>query len=281
MSIIISHVSYSYSEDKDARPALKDISITVDPGEVVSIIGHTGSGKTTLACLMNGLLIAGSGEITVDGNLAKDDPDTLRSIRKDVGHVFQYPEQQFFAETVRDELEFAPRNWGLDSDEVKDVVDKITRDYAISEEILSKNPFELSGGQMRRVAIASVLTALPKYIVLDEPSAGLDSDGLKDLEDMQKDMSSRGVGVVLITHDISTAFKVSDKIMILEDGRSLFVGDVRGAADHLSSHDVRGISLPPLARICQRLRGSGIEIDLLGGIGEIVEAVRRAKSKRD
>ena len=172
--MIIEHLSYAYNSGTPSEAlALKDVSVSVSRGEWVSIVGHTGSGKSTLAQHMNALLIPQSGLVEIDGVQVTPKAKGLRDLRRKVGLVFQYPEQQFFAETARDEIAFAPANWGASGEELEQCVDYAVSSVGLEPDLLGANPFSLSGGQQRRVAMASVIAMKPDYLVLDEPTAVL------------------------------------------------------------------------------------------------------------
>ncbi len=204
MSINLENVCYTYMPGTPyQREALKDINLTIEPGEFIGIIGHTGSGKSTLVQHLNGLLQPTSGKVTLDGNdLHGKKKDALKSVRQRVGMVFQYPEHQLFEETVFDDVAFGPRNLGVDSAEVTARVERALQCVGLSAaDYAQRSPFRLSGGQMRRVAIAGVIALQPQYLVLDEPSAGLDPRGRDEIyEQIMQLYDSSGMAVVLVTH---------------------------------------------------------------------------------
>lgn len=222
MRIELRDVEYRYQVDTPfERLAIHDINIDISPGSYVAIIGHTGSGKSTLLQHLNGLLRPTKGEIHIGDKLitAKKKEKNLKSIRKRVGIVFQFPEHQLFDETVEKDISFGPMNFGVSEDEAKKLAKKAIGLVGLSDEILQKSPFELSGGQMRRVAIAGVLAMEPDVIVLDEPTAGLDPRGRKEIMDMFADLhKERGLSTILVTHSMEDAAKYADEIIIMHKG---------------------------------------------------------------
>lgn len=267
MSIIIKELSHIYHENTALQTAaLEGISLCIERGEWTSIIGHTGSGKSTLAQHLNAILRPTSGSVTVDGVTIlpekKRDKTDFREIRRKVGLIFQYPEQQLFEETVKAEIAFAPRNWGVPEDQITELVKRSLRDVDLDDSFLDRNPFELSGGEKRRVAIASVLSCSPEYLVLDEPTAGLDGRARAALLKLLDRIHKNGTGIVLITHDLEIAFTRSDKILMLQHGRCAGVGTPGEIAQSLYKNPVPGLILPDVMRIALKLRENGIRVPL-------------------
>lgn len=258
MSIEVKHLFHVYDEKMPTEwPALEDVSFSAGRGEIVSIVGHTGSGKSTLAQHLNGLIIPQRGEVAVDGMRVAAKTPELREIRRLVGLVFQYPEQQIFAESVEEEIAFAPMNWGVAGDELKERVLLAVRSIGLDEGLLPQNPFELSGGQKRRVAIASVLAADPKYLVLDEPTAGLDADGAAELIALLEGFRRRDGAVIHITHDLELALNISDKIIILAEGRIVARGTPAEIAETLCRARIKGLVMPDVLLLSSELRDAG------------------------
>ncbi|MDR1965279.1 MAG: ATP-binding cassette domain-containing protein [Synergistaceae bacterium] len=279
MSIKLDGVSYAYNVGTPAENvALDGVSLVVERGEWLSIVGHTGSGKSTLAQHLNLLLSPQSGTVSVDGELVQIGTKAARGLRRKVGLVFQYPESQFFAETVRDEIEFAPSNWGVKGDDLKSCVDEAVSASGLDPALLAANPFALSGGQRRRAAIASVLAMRPEYLVLDEPTAGLDAAGIRDLTGMLSDLRERGMAVVQVTHDLGVALERSDRVLALERGRAVAEGTPEEIASYLAENPVKGLLLPPCASFAHRLRSRGINVPLTSGAAAIAEAVEKARA---
>lgn len=259
MSIEVKNLYHIYDENMPTEwPALSDISFCAVSGEIISIVGHTGSGKSTLAQHLNGLIIPQRGEVIVDGMTVAAKSQQLRQIRRLVGLVFQYPELQIFAESVEDEISFAPLNWGVSCDELKRRVFDAVSSIGLDEALLPQNPFGLSGGQKRRVAIASVLAADPKYLVLDEPMAGLDANGSAELVSLMKGFRSQGRGVLHITHDLELALGISDKIIILSGGKIFANGTPSEIADKLCHSHVEGLVIPDILRLSFELWQFGL-----------------------
>ncbi|HRX25848.1 MAG TPA: ATP-binding cassette domain-containing protein, partial [Aminivibrio sp.] len=212
MSIIVSGLGHTYHPGTPLEThALRDISFEFPAGTWFSVVGHTGSGKSTLAQHLNGILLPMEGEIFIDGLEVKEKSPSLRDIRRKVGLVFQYPEQQLFAETVSDELAFAPRNWGVPEQDIPGRVAAAAAQVGLDEGCLGRSPFHLSGGEKRKAAIASVLSSLPDYLVLDEPTAGLDSFSRKELTRLLSGLRKEGMGILLVTHDLDIALQMSDR----------------------------------------------------------------------
>ncbi|WP_040985027.1 energy-coupling factor ABC transporter ATP-binding protein [Oceanobacillus jeddahense] len=228
MDIQFKNVSYIYQENSPfAHKALKDISFTVDSGSFVTVIGHTGSGKSTLIQHLNGLSLPSRGEITIgDFQLTSEGkPKDIRNLRKKVGVVFQYPEHQLFEETVAKDIAFGPKNFDVEQEEINHRIERILPAVGLPEEILERSPFDLSGGQKRRVAIAGVLAMAPEVLVLDEPTAGLDPRGQREIMDMFYQLhQERNLTTVLVTHSMEDALAYADKVIILNGGQKYMEG---------------------------------------------------------
>lgn len=274
MSIVVDRLSYTYAQGTPAQAtALREISLEVHRGEWVSIVGHTGSGKSTLAQHLNLLLLPQSGSIEVDGVSVVARSKELRALRRKVGLVFQYPEQQFFAETVREEIAFAPSNWGFKGSELEDCVARAVDAVGVPASILDANPFALSGGQRRRVALASVIAMNPDYLVLDEPTAGLDASGIRELTQLMNKIRAEGMAVVQVTHDLQSALIHSDRMLVLEEGRSVSSGTPEEVARYLLENPVKGLLLPPLVRFAAGLREKGIALSLTSDLTAILDTL--------
>ena len=278
MSIEVENITYIYNQGTPAEhTALRGVSLSVERGRWMSIVGHTGSGKSTLAQHLNLLLTSQLGSVSIDGTKSEPGARNARELRRKVGLVFQYPESQFFAETVRDEIEFAPLNWGMRGDALASCVDEAVEYSGLDPALLGTNPFSLSGGQRRRVAIASVLSMRPDYLVLDEPTAGLDADGIRGLTRMLNDIKSLGMAVVQVTHDLESALANSDEILVLERGSVAAAGNPEEVAEYLAAHNVKGLILPPMARFAIGLRQRGIDAPLTSGLREVMNAIENAR----
>ncbi len=274
MSLILRNVSHIYHRGTPLETtALKEVSLTVDDAQWVAVVGHTGSGKSTLAQHLNALLLADEGEVSVDGLKAvKGGPD-LREIRRRVGLVFQYPEQQLFAETVEEEMTFGPRNWGLDEKEIPDAVDAALALVGLDGLSRRRSPFSLSGGQKRLLAIASVLAVRPSYLVLDEPAAGLDSRGRRNLMALVEGLRREGIAVVQVTHDLELALAHCDKICVLERGKALFWGSPAVVVEQLLDRPVQGLVLPEVLAFARSLREYGYNVPLSWNPEEVARAL--------
>ena len=224
----LKNVSVVYGEGTPFRKdALKNISTSFPKGEITGIIGHTGSGKSTLATLLNGLIKATSGEILLFGESIWAKPKEMKSIRSRVGLVFQYPEYQLFDETVESDIAFGPKNIGLDEAEIKSRVALAAEFCGLSEKELKRSPFELSGGQKRRAAIAGVLAMRPEVIVLDEPAAGLDPKGREEILSGLVEYKNRyGATLIIISHSMEDIAKYADRILVMKDGEIYMQGGV-------------------------------------------------------
>lgn len=281
MSLIANDLTCVYGiGTPNETKALVNINLSVDKGEYVCLVGHTGSGKSTLACHLNMLMLPTEGHIEIDGVIVAEKNTNIRSLRKKVGLVFQYPEQQFFSETVFDEIAFAPRAWGESEQEVEDAVIYAAEAVGLKKDLLTANPFALSGGEQRRVALASVLSVRPEYLILDEPMAGLDIDGILHLKDLLARLKSDGTGILHITHDLESALELSDKIVILEDGKEIFTGKAEAAAEFILDGDVQGLVIPPIVEFCCALRKKGLEIPLVSDVENIIDVIEKEKKRR-
>ena len=244
------------------RSAVEGMSLHVGTGEFLGIIGHTGSGKSTLIQHLNGLLQPTSGHILLEGKDIWAEPKKIRDVRFKVGLVFQYPEYQLFEETVYKNIAFGPKNMGLDSGEI----DRRVRDAAafvgLDAELLDKSPFELSGGQKRRVAIAGVIAMEPKVLVLDEPTAGLDPQGRDAiLAQIQAYHRAKGAAVVLVSHSMEEIARNVERIAVLSDGRVLMQGTPEQVFARAHELEQVGLDVPQVTKVAAALRARGLDID--------------------
>ena len=264
--------------------ALEGVSLSIEKGSWTSFIGHTGSGKSTLAQHLNAILRPTRGSVSIDGvEVPPDGVRTkvdLRAVRRRVGLVFQYPEQQLFEETVRDELAYAPRNWGMREDEIRARSLEALGAVGLDESYMERNPFSLSGGEKRRVAIASVLTTKPEYLVLDEPTAGIDGRGRALLLSLLDRIHRNGTTVVLITHDLEIAFSRSDKILVLERGRSVGFGTADEVARMLHASPVPGLVVPDVMSAALVMRDKGLRVPLTCDPEKLAAALLRERRRR-
>lgn len=259
----IEHLTHTYSAGTPfQRSAVDDMNLSMMDGEFLGIIGHTGSGKSTLIQHLNGLLKPTSGRILLQGRDIWADPKKIRDVRFQVGLVFQYPEYQLFEETVYKDIAFGPKNMGLDEADI----DRRVRDAAafvgLTEAMLDKSPFELSGGQKRRVAIAGVIAMEPEVLVLDEPSAGLDPQGREELlANIREFHRARGTTVVLVSHSMEEIAKNVDRIVVLSDSHVLMSGTPREVFARGDELMTAGLDVPQVTRVAMALRDKGIAIN--------------------
>lgn len=263
MSIEVRNLSHIYSQGMpDEQVALDNINFDIYDGEVVAIIGHTGSGKSTLLQHLNGLIKASTGSIVIDGQDITDPKTVMRDVRRKVGLVFQYPEYQLFDETVAKDVAFGPRNLGLDEEtidrRVKEALELVGLNY---DEVSDKSPFELSGGQKRRVAIAGVIAMKPKVLILDEPTAGLDPGAHKDILEMIKNIHEKENNIIIfVSHNMADVAELANKVMVMERGKLVMTGspgEVFGKWQRLSEI---GLSVPPVTKLMLTLKEAGLDI---------------------
>lgn len=264
MPIILNNVSYVYGEHTPFRKeALKGINLTINEGDFVGIIGHTGSGKSTLVQHLNGLLHPTTGQVTIDGVDAALKTEEAKLMRHKVGMVFQYPEHQLFEETIAQDIAFGPKNLGLSADEVdarvREAMDFVGLDY---ETYANRSPFQLSGGQMRRVAIAGVVALNPSYLVLDEPSAGLDPFGREEIFQKIIDLhAKKGITVVLVSHNMEDISRMANRLIVIDNGKIQLDGkpiDIfMNKRQELQS---AGVDVPPVSKLVEYLRDRGLPV---------------------
>ena len=259
----IEHLTHTYSAGTPfQRSAVDDMNLSMMDGEFLGIIGHTGSGKSTLIQHLNGLLKPTSGRILLQGKDIWADPKKIRDVRFQVGLVFQYPEYQLFEETVYKDIAFGPKNMGLDEADI----DRRVRDAAafvgLTEAMLDKSPFELSGGQKRRVAIAGVIAMEPKVLVLDEPTAGLDPRGRDDiLARIQDYHRAKNASVVLVSHSMEEIARNVDRIVVLSDSHVFMEGTPRQVFARADELEQVGLDIPQVTKVALALRRRGLPVD--------------------
>ena len=284
MSIVIEHLNYVYMQGGPYETrALDDVSLTIHDGEFIGLIGHTGSGKSTLVQHLNGLILPTSGKITVDGmDLAEKGTDR-RVIRRRVGLVFQYPENQLFEETVAKDIAFGPKNLGLDEAEIDRRVRTAMRRVALDyDKLAQRSVFELSGGQMRRVAIAGVLAMEPEVLVLDEPTAGLDPAGRENLMANIRDYHrNKGKTIILVSHSMDEIAQNVDRILVLKNAHVLMQGtpaEVFARGQELLS---AGLDVPQITLLAHELQKAGLAIpDGILTREELIDALQKVADKR-
>lgn len=262
MPIRIEQLSHTYMPGSQlAYPALGDVSLTIQDGEFLGIIGHTGSGKSTLIQHLNGLLLPTAGSVLVDG-LDTREKKLRKQIRSLVGMVFQYPEYQLFEETVARDVAFGPKNMGLTEEEIAPRVQEALRLVGLNpEEFSEKSPFELSGGEKRRAALAGILAMRPKYLVLDEPMAGLDPRGRHEILTLIESLRSEyGTGIVMVSHSMDDVAMYADRIAVLDKGSLFMVGTPEDVFSHSAELLDMGLNLPQATQLVRALRERGIEV---------------------
>ena len=272
-------VSYVYSPDTPfEKEALSEVSIEFKEKRTTGIIGHTGSGKSTVAQLLNGLLRPTSGKVLLDGKDIFENPHEIGKVRFRVGLVFQYPEYQLFEETVFRDIAFGPSNMGLDEDEIKRRVLSASRFVGLDEELLDKSPFELSGGQKRRVAIAGIMAMEPEVIVLDEPAAGLDPRGRDEIfGGIRKWQEERGATVILISHSMEDMAMYADDIVVMKEGRVLISGTVDEVFCHAELIESSGLLIPQITSMTNKLSSKGlIDADGIYTVDRAFDAIMKA-----
>ena len=259
----IQNLSHVYSPGTPfEHTALRDVNLTVGRGEFVGLIGHTGSGKSTLIQHLNGLLKPTDGKILFGGEDIWKDPKFTRSIRFKVGLVFQYPEYQLFEETVRKDIAFGPKNMGLDEAEIEARVRRASGFVGISEEALDKSPFDLSGGQKRRVAIAGVIAMEPDVLILDEPTAGLDPAGRESiLENIRDYQASQGASVIMVSHSMEEIASNVDRLIVMNQGTLAMTGTPREVFAHSEELEAMDLTVPRMTKLFAELRRRGLDVD--------------------
>ena len=280
MSIQVRDITHIYSEGLPYETvALKDVSFDVDDGQFVGIIGHTGSGKSTLLQHLNGLLKPKNGTIVVSGTDITADNAVLRDIRRKVGLVFQYPEYQLFEETVLKDVSFGPKNLELEEDEIEERAVEAIRLVGLDpDEFGERSPFELSGGQKRRVAIAGVLAMKPEVLILDEPTAGLDPKAHRDILEMIKDVHQKEKNItILVSHNMNDIAALSDKILVMENGGLAMEGSPAEIFAESRELKEMGLGVPEITDILVRLKNRGF--DIRQDIFSVDEAIKTIAEK--
>lgn len=257
------NLTYTYGAGTPfEKTAVENVNLSVEKGAFVGVIGHTGSGKSTLIQMLNGLIRPTSGQVLLNGEDIWAKPKEIRRVRFQVGMVFQYPEYQLFEETVYKDIAFGPKNMGLDAEEI----DRRVRDAAafvgLHETLLDKSPFELSGGQKRRVAIAGVIAMEPKVLVLDEPTAGLDPQGRDTiLAQIQAYHRAKGAAVVLVSHSMEEIARNVDRIVVLSDGKVYMEGTPKQVFARAHELEQVGLDVPQVTKVAAALKARGLDID--------------------
>ena len=266
MGIILDNVSYTYQEGTPfASSALSDVNLSIEDGSYTAIIGHTGSGKSTILQLLNGLLVPTKGSVRVFDTLITSTSvnKQIRQIRKQVGLVFQFAENQIFEETVLKDVAFGPQNFGVSVEEAEAIAREKLALVGIDESLFERSPFELSGGQMRRVAIAGILAMEPKILVLDEPTAGLDPIGRKELMTLFKKLHQDGIAIVLVTHLMDDVAEFADQVYVMEKGKLVKSGKPSLVFQNVEFMEKIQLGVPKITRFAQRLANRGVSFKQL------------------
>ena len=279
--IVLENVTYFHGKDTPYEiKALEDINLNIPSGKITGIIGHTGSGKSTLVQLFNGLLRPESGRVLLDGVDIWSQPKKIRDIRFKVGLVMQYPEYQLFEETVAKDIAYGPKNMGLDDEEISKRVEEAAEFSGLDKELLDRSPFDLSGGQKRRAAIAGIIAMRPDVLVLDEPAAGLDPRGRDAIfNNIVEYQRKSGSTVVIVSHSMEDMARLCDNLVVMSSGRVFMTGDrneIFKEADKLTSV---GLDVPQITQLITALSKYGIEIDC--GIYTVEQAYQFIKKKLD
>lgn len=265
MSIIVDHVNYIYGADTALKvEALKDINLNIPDGQFIGLIGHTGSGKSTLVQHLNGLLKPTSGAIYFNGQDIGDKDYNLKTLRSKVGLVFQYPEHQLFEIDVFSDVCFGPKNLGLDKKEVEIRAYTALKQVGLEDEYFYQSPFELSGGQKRRVAIAGVLAMNPDILILDEPTAGLDPKGRDDiLDQIAKLRQETGKTIILVSHSMEDVAKYVDRLIVMNKGKVIYDDMPREVFRHFKELEEMGLAAPQVTYIMNELISQGLPVDTM------------------
>lgn len=277
MSLLeVENLTFEYGTGKFRNLALNDVSFSLEKGEILSIIGHTGSGKSTLVQTLNGLLKPKSGTVCLDSENIFSSSELLRKARFRVGLVFQYPEYQLFEESVFKDISFGPKNMGFDKSEIDKRVFEASNFVGLHSELLDKSPFELSGGEKRRAAIAGILAMKPEILILDEPTAGLDpGSGRSLIENLIKLRYKKGTTIIIVSHSMENTAKISDKIMVMNGGKC----EMFGTPKEIFSQEERllelSLGIPQITYIMKRLKKKGCAVrdDILTVDEAVVELV--------
>ena len=277
MSITFKEVEHIYSENTPfSYHALKGVNLDIKQGSMTALIGHTGSGKSTLIQHINALLLPTAGEIHIADFLISvtDKPETLKPLRKKAGLVFQFPEYQLFEETIQKDIIFGPKNFGATEEEALAVAKKVLKLVGLDESYLERSPFDLSGGQKRRIAIAGILAMDPDILILDEPTAGLDPQGAKEMLNLFKKINEQGKTVILVSHDMNQVLEYCDDVVVMNKGRverHVSVDELFRETEYLTS---LSIDLPIITSFILELNKNGFDIDpSIKDINELIQVI--------
>ena len=282
--IIVEKLRHIYSAGTPFEvAAIEDIDLVIPQGQLVAVIGHTGSGKSTFIQHLNALLSPSSGKVSCGGKDINENKLSRKAVKSQVGLVFQYPEYQLFEETVYKDISFGPQNMGLDQKEVDRRVRAAAYFVGLRDDQLEKSPFELSGGQKRRVAIAGVIAMEPEVLILDEPTAGLDPEGVESILGNIRDYHrAHNATIILVSHSMEEMARTVDRLVVVNDGKLPFQGTPREVFQHGDELERMGLGVPQLTRVFHRLRALGVDIDpSVYTLEQAKGAVLDALAKRD
>ena len=283
MSIIVDHVSHVYEADTNmAVKALDDVNLVIQDGDFIGLIGHTGSGKSTLVQHLNGLMKATSGHIYYNGEDIDDEQFHKKELRSKVGLVFQYPEHQLFEVDVFSDVCFGPKNLGLSQKEVQLRAYEALKQVGLEDEYFYQSPFDLSGGQKRRVAIAGVLAMKPEVLILDEPTAGLDPKGRSEILELISSLREKtGMTIVLVSHSMDDVAEYVNRIVVMDHGKKMFDDTPREVFRHVEELESMGLAAPQVTYMMHQLRKNGFDVDQDAiTIEEAKEEILKALEKR-
>ena len=261
--ITVENLTHTYGAHSPfEKHAIRGVSLDIQEGELLGIIGHTGSGKSTLIQHLNGLLRPHEGRVLLDGKDIWENPKQIRDVRFRVGMVFQYPEHQLFEDTIYKDIAFGPKNMGLSEEEIDRRVRQAAAYVGLSDALLEKSPFDLSGGEKRRAAIAGVMAMEPQVLILDEPTAGLDPRGREQILSMIQDYRrTRGTTVLLVTHSMEDVARVADRVLVMADGQVAMLDTVETVFSRAEELERIGLTVPAVTKILLLLQRAGVAVD--------------------
>ena len=261
--IVLENISYTYSEGTPYEiSALENINVKIKSGSVTGIIGHTGSGKSTLVQLLNGLVRPGGGRVLIDGEDIWEKPKDIGKVRFRVGLVMQYPEYQLFEETIREDIAFGPKNMGLSKAEIEERVIEAVNFVGLEQDLLEKSPFDLSGGQKRRAAIAGIIAMRPRVLVLDEPAAGLDPCGRETImKSIMNYKNKTGATIVIVSHSMEDMARYCDELIVLADGKLLMTGKKEEVFCRAEELEAVGLDVPQITKMMKLLSDKGVSVN--------------------
>lgn len=284
--ISVKNLSYIYNPGTPGQSvALDDVSLDIEKGDFIGLIGHTGSGKSTLVQHLNGLLKPTNGEIYLDGQNIWADKKATHAARFKVGLCFQYPEYQLFEETVAKDIAFGPRNMKLDEKEIQNRVVRAAMFVGLKREHMDKSPFDLSGGEKRRAAIAGVMAMEPEVLILDEPTAGLDPKGRDVILNLIKNYREKtGCTVILVSHSMEDVAKVASKVLVMNKGKAAMYGSVDDIYSQVDKLESMGLSVPQVTKLFSLLRSRGLDVSgkiytVDSGVSELARLIKRGSEK--